>query len=374
MSIIKVNKKRNPYAQIDRSCLEDDRLSWKATGILAYLLSKPNQWTVRIKDIEKHGKDGEKAIRAGLKELINAGYAELKTIQNTDGKLAGKTYIIHEIPLKQTETTKKAVSEEKKNTDMTILGVSQNRKVLKSEFPKKAIYSNKDSLIIKTNSNIEREGEEKIKNQTTPPPTVSNSFQEEKLGKTSSEIPTSPLGKERLQRKKVATKKESTAGVHLSLSKRTKLSFEELFNTTHGLNNFTSLLSDLKDKVDVHYYYEKISLHATSKSLQKTIKEWKAYIQKWIFEDKENGKLKLAPIQADNKPQTSPLENKELIQQKIERQAKLMDIEYAPENAESIKEEFRILWKDATAVQQTDIKYIIDHLKIKETDKLKTAS
>jgi hypothetical protein len=42
MSIIRCQKKRHPYAQIDKTPLLDTRLSWKARGILAYLLTKPD--------------------------------------------------------------------------------------------------------------------------------------------------------------------------------------------------------------------------------------------------------------------------------------------------------------------------------------------
>lgn len=40
MSIVRINKRDNPYVQIDHRVLEDTRLSWKAKGLLAYLLSK----------------------------------------------------------------------------------------------------------------------------------------------------------------------------------------------------------------------------------------------------------------------------------------------------------------------------------------------
>ena len=43
--VIRVRKRPNNFVMIDKTFLEDDRLSFKAKGILAYLLSKPGRQT-----------------------------------------------------------------------------------------------------------------------------------------------------------------------------------------------------------------------------------------------------------------------------------------------------------------------------------------
>ena len=99
MSIVRTNKKENPFAQIDRKLLEDDRLSWKAKGILCYLLSKPDKWEVSVADIEKKSDDGVDAIRAGLSELARNGYAELLSLRDEEtGQMLGKTWVVSEEP------------------------------------------------------------------------------------------------------------------------------------------------------------------------------------------------------------------------------------------------------------------------------------
>ena len=40
--VIKVFKKEDPYVRIYNSVFTDNRISFKAKGILGYLLSKPN--------------------------------------------------------------------------------------------------------------------------------------------------------------------------------------------------------------------------------------------------------------------------------------------------------------------------------------------
>ena len=98
MSIIHISKRENPYVQIDKRALEDNRLSWRAKGILAYLLSKPSGWKVNVKDIWNNGAEGRNAVQDCLVELQKIGYAELKTVTGEHGKLMGSQWIITEEP------------------------------------------------------------------------------------------------------------------------------------------------------------------------------------------------------------------------------------------------------------------------------------
>lgn len=98
MSIIHIKKREHPYVQIDKRCLSDERLSWRARGILAYLLSKPDNWTVQVKDIENHGLEGRDAVQNALKELQKLGYANLETMQDEHGRLLGKKWVVKEEP------------------------------------------------------------------------------------------------------------------------------------------------------------------------------------------------------------------------------------------------------------------------------------
>lgn len=90
--IIKIHKREDPYARIDNKALSDKRLSYRARGILAYLLSKPNDWQVRTEEVIDGGLEGREAVRAAFRELAAIGYAELK---NTSG---GREWVIHETP------------------------------------------------------------------------------------------------------------------------------------------------------------------------------------------------------------------------------------------------------------------------------------
>lgn len=92
--IIKIRKLENHFAQIDNRVLGDIRLSWKARGILAYLLSKPPNWSVRSEDVTKHGTDGRDAVRSAFAELAKAGYAVLVNTRS------GREWHIYDAPQK----------------------------------------------------------------------------------------------------------------------------------------------------------------------------------------------------------------------------------------------------------------------------------
>lgn len=97
MSIFKVKKKTRDFTIISNKAINDKRLSFKARGVLFYLLSKPDNWETRITDIiNSSDKDGEVAIKNALKELRNLGYAKLVRGE-FNGKL-GSFYEIYEEP------------------------------------------------------------------------------------------------------------------------------------------------------------------------------------------------------------------------------------------------------------------------------------
>jgi len=80
----------------------DKRLSYKARGVLFYLLSKPDGWKGRVFDLVNNSdRDGINTIKSALRELVDCGYARLKTERTKEGKLLGKYYEISEFPTKK---------------------------------------------------------------------------------------------------------------------------------------------------------------------------------------------------------------------------------------------------------------------------------
>lgn len=97
MSIFRVQKsKSNPYVMINKNMLKNKVLSWKAKGILSYLLSLPDDWKIYESEIALHAGDGIKGTRTGIKELINAGYI-VRQKKREKGKFQGYEYDVYEV-------------------------------------------------------------------------------------------------------------------------------------------------------------------------------------------------------------------------------------------------------------------------------------
>jgi hypothetical protein len=98
-SMFRVAKnKDNPYVMLNKEFFNDERLSWKAKGILGYLLSLPDDWKIYEEELKKHSKDGIDGLRSGIKELIKNGYIERVRIRDEKGRLKGYEYSVYEIP------------------------------------------------------------------------------------------------------------------------------------------------------------------------------------------------------------------------------------------------------------------------------------
>lgn len=90
----------NPYVIMDKRPLEKPYLSWKAKGLLAYLLSRPDDWKVRLGDLVKRSSDGGFATRQALRELQEAGHAKQVIVRSEDGRRIKEwVYEIYESPL-----------------------------------------------------------------------------------------------------------------------------------------------------------------------------------------------------------------------------------------------------------------------------------
>lgn len=104
-SIIRtVKNAENPFVMIDRRIFENDGLSLKAKGLLGYLLSRPDNWTICMADLVKRTKDGKASVRSAMEELENCGY--VTKVQLRDGNLFnGYEYTVHELPLNPVNST-----------------------------------------------------------------------------------------------------------------------------------------------------------------------------------------------------------------------------------------------------------------------------
>lgn len=89
--------RRERFTVVSNDAIEDHRLSFQAKGLLLYLLSKPDGWSVSRDQLATVGPNRVDSVRAMLTELEKCGY--LTRIRKADGK--GRftwESIIHETP------------------------------------------------------------------------------------------------------------------------------------------------------------------------------------------------------------------------------------------------------------------------------------
>jgi hypothetical protein len=99
MSIFRVVKsKDNPYLMMNKHGIDNPELSWKAKGILVYLLALPDDWQIYEKELAKHSADGKDCLSSGIQELIKAGYITRTRRRNKKGQLADYEYRVFEVP------------------------------------------------------------------------------------------------------------------------------------------------------------------------------------------------------------------------------------------------------------------------------------
>lgn len=90
----KMNSARD-FTLVDNGFINDERLSWKAKGIMLYLLSHPDDWEFRKPDFINGATDGEASFDKGLQELKELGYVEHN--KTHDGRIKWEI-IVHEKP------------------------------------------------------------------------------------------------------------------------------------------------------------------------------------------------------------------------------------------------------------------------------------
>lgn len=101
MSKITRSKRNTPFVLINKESLQDKSISWQAKGLLAYLLSLPDNWQILVADLANRSKNGRDSTAAILKELIDAGYIERIRCKNEKNQFEGYSYTVFDTP--QTE-------------------------------------------------------------------------------------------------------------------------------------------------------------------------------------------------------------------------------------------------------------------------------
>lgn len=132
MGVFKIEKNKN-YTIMSNHHLRDKLLSYKAKGLLSFMLSLPEDWDYSINGLAKVSKEGKKAIRAMLEELEEKHYLIRKRIQLQNGQFDYE-YHIYEMPYNQKGNTDEGNTEKDIQINTNIININkQNDKEDKPE-------------------------------------------------------------------------------------------------------------------------------------------------------------------------------------------------------------------------------------------------
>ena len=179
MAIYRIHKEDN-YVIVDKAFLLNEKISLKAKGLLALLLSYPDNWQFYEAEIVQHAADKANSLSSGLKELIENGYIVRKLGKDETGKFKGYEYHIYEKPITEKPITEKPIMEnpitEKPITEKPITEkpITENSVLLNNKDTKNKDTKNKDTK----NKNTKNKNTKNKNTKTASSPELASEFKE----------------------------------------------------------------------------------------------------------------------------------------------------------------------------------------------------
>ena len=171
--------KHENFTTVDNGFVRNTALSWKAKGILLYLISLPENWVLNLNELKNHATDGISSLRAGINELKEKGYVRVSSVKDEKGKFTGTKYEVDEygmLPELENLISDNPISEKPISENRTLLNTNNNQilnkpnisdtfpepeeeqpKAKKSSF-KKSDYSECVSIITKCQNTLKMKG------------------------------------------------------------------------------------------------------------------------------------------------------------------------------------------------------------------------
>ena len=296
MAIIKIIKRENPYIQIDKTGINDSRLSWGASGLLTYLIGRPDNWNINLNHLATvKEKDKKDKTRGYLNELRNFGYCHYFEIRKA-GKIIQNFYLVFEVPTKYQEVLE------------NFIDIPENCTVHYKEVSKqtatKKIIENKELLprlenptsVITTSVNptllIKEYTKERNTNNRTTTKDIKNDLEKSKKISSSYEF----LDLEEFKLLNTKTK----SNIRNNISDLSKEKFEEIYNSVkvkYESNKIQNFNGFLYQALNENWNILSKTILDTKKELGEDKKEWLRYFS-GICSDK-NLKAEIENIIAD---------------------------------------------------------------------------
>ena len=111
MSVIRVER-RSCFTTIPNELINDESLRWQDLGVLVYLLSKPADWSISVRQLASVRSMGVDGIREVMRRLRSSGYVEYRKLSTGDVE-----YIVSDSPSSDEAKTGKSLTGKKPNRE-----------------------------------------------------------------------------------------------------------------------------------------------------------------------------------------------------------------------------------------------------------------
>lgn len=131
--VFRINKTKN-YTVMSNYHLQDMNLSFKAKGLLSYMLSLPDDWNYSVRGLVAISKEGIKSINSMLKELEENHYLKRERKQKNNGRFYYE-YNIYETPYTQKGITDQGITQNSTQINTKIKNNNNKDKIDKTLNP-----------------------------------------------------------------------------------------------------------------------------------------------------------------------------------------------------------------------------------------------
>lgn len=115
MTIVR-REHRAHFTVLPNAIFVDERLSIEAKGVLAYLLSRPNKWSVRLEQVGRIQNVGRRKLQRVFRELISAGYVTREQHRIAGAQRFGQVdYVVRDVPVTVTRPVVKSAEPQVQN-------------------------------------------------------------------------------------------------------------------------------------------------------------------------------------------------------------------------------------------------------------------
>lgn len=144
--------KNNPYVIINKKPLENPNLSWEAKGLLAYILSLPDDWDLYISHLVKQSRNKETSVRTIINELIDNNYIQRYPVY-VNGKVSTWEYEVSEWGYDDSEKIKCIKIDATGQNHITLYTKDEINNIRKSRIEKKKKESERVKKYYKSSPN-----------------------------------------------------------------------------------------------------------------------------------------------------------------------------------------------------------------------------